>query len=76
MNRDEVLTAYERQVRIGQGERDGRVVREAGEDRWNGVFWSDLDEATAVDASSESRPILLRLGFEPLGTTTPYAYTP
>lgn len=29
-----------------------------------------------VDASSDSRPILLRLGFVPLTTTTPYSYRP
>ncbi len=29
-----------------------------------------------VDASDDSRPILTRLGFERLGTTTPYNYTP
>ncbi|MEV0970012.1 GNAT family N-acetyltransferase [Microtetraspora glauca] len=29
-----------------------------------------------VDASSQSRPILRRLGFEPLSTTTPYVYQP
>ncbi len=29
-----------------------------------------------VDASSQSRPILERLGFEPLTTTTPYVYEP
>ncbi|MFF5958521.1 GNAT family N-acetyltransferase [Streptomyces luteogriseus] len=29
-----------------------------------------------VDASSQSRPILERLGFVPLTTTTPYAYAP
>ncbi|MFE5813595.1 GNAT family N-acetyltransferase [Streptomyces sp. NPDC056479] len=29
-----------------------------------------------VDAMSTSRPILERLGFEPLTTTTPYVYTP
>ncbi|MET7478366.1 GNAT family N-acetyltransferase [Streptomyces sp. NPDC005648] len=29
-----------------------------------------------VDASSQSRPILERLGFEALTTTTPYTYTP
>ncbi|MFE7444642.1 GNAT family N-acetyltransferase [Streptomyces chartreusis] len=29
-----------------------------------------------VDAMSSSRPILERLGFEPLTTTTPYVYTP
>lgn len=29
-----------------------------------------------VDASSESRPILHRLGFVPLSTTTPYTYRP
>jgi GNAT superfamily N-acetyltransferase len=29
-----------------------------------------------VDASSQSRPILERLGFEPLTTTTPYLYVP
>jgi GNAT superfamily N-acetyltransferase len=29
-----------------------------------------------VDASDDSRPILARLGFERLGTTTPYNYTP
>jgi GNAT superfamily N-acetyltransferase len=29
-----------------------------------------------VDASSQSRPILQRLGFVPLGTTTPYTYQP
>ncbi|MEU6144445.1 GNAT family N-acetyltransferase [Streptomyces sp. NPDC047081] len=29
-----------------------------------------------VDASSQSRPILERLGFQPLTTTTPYTYTP
>jgi GNAT superfamily N-acetyltransferase len=29
-----------------------------------------------VDASSQSRPILDRLGFTPLTTTTPYTYTP
>ncbi|MET9732022.1 GNAT family N-acetyltransferase [Streptomyces sp. NPDC006458] len=29
-----------------------------------------------VDASDQSRPILRRLGFAPLTTTTPYVYTP
>ncbi|MFJ4979313.1 GNAT family N-acetyltransferase [Streptomyces coeruleorubidus] len=29
-----------------------------------------------VDASNQSRPILERLGFTPLTTTTPYVYTP
>jgi GNAT superfamily N-acetyltransferase len=29
-----------------------------------------------VDASSQSRPILERLGFQPLTTTTPYLYVP
>jgi GNAT superfamily N-acetyltransferase len=29
-----------------------------------------------VDASGHSRPILERLGFEPLSTTTPYVYVP
>ncbi|PWI07719.1 GNAT family N-acetyltransferase [Streptomyces sp. NWU339] len=29
-----------------------------------------------VDASGQSRPILERLGFVPLGTTTPYVYVP
>ncbi|WP_316751655.1 GNAT family N-acetyltransferase [Streptomyces herbicida] len=29
-----------------------------------------------VDAVAQSRPILERLGFEPLSTTTPYVYTP
>ncbi|MBB6346874.1 GNAT superfamily N-acetyltransferase [Nonomuraea muscovyensis] len=29
-----------------------------------------------VDASEQSRPILLRLGFAPLSTTTPYLFTP
>ncbi|MCX5555091.1 GNAT family N-acetyltransferase [Streptomyces sp. NBC_00038] len=29
-----------------------------------------------VDASSQSRPVLARLGFQPLTTTTPYEYTP
>ncbi|WP_405623012.1 GNAT family N-acetyltransferase [Streptomyces sp. NBC_00076] len=29
-----------------------------------------------VDASSQSRPILERLGFQPLTTTTPYVYVP
>lgn len=29
-----------------------------------------------VDASSQSRPILQRLGFAPLTTTTPYVYSP
>ncbi|MDQ1042950.1 GNAT family N-acetyltransferase [Streptomyces sp. V4I2] len=29
-----------------------------------------------VDASSQSRPILERLGFAPLSTTTPYVYVP
>ncbi|MER5432459.1 GNAT family N-acetyltransferase [Streptomyces sp. NPDC002588] len=29
-----------------------------------------------VDASDQSRPILERLGFAPLGTTTPYVYRP
>ncbi|MEV0194961.1 GNAT family N-acetyltransferase [Nonomuraea sp. NPDC050691] len=47
MNRDEILAAYERQVRTGQGERVGRVVRKAPDDGWNGIIWSDLDEATA-----------------------------
>jgi GNAT superfamily N-acetyltransferase len=27
-----------------------------------------------VDATSQSRPVLARLGFEPLTTTTPYVY--
>ncbi|NUW37089.1 GNAT family N-acetyltransferase [Nonomuraea sp. SMC257] len=47
MNRDEVLAAYERQVRIRQGERVGRVVRKAAKGGWNGILWSDLDEETA-----------------------------
>ncbi|NUW44382.1 GNAT family N-acetyltransferase [Nonomuraea rhodomycinica] len=47
MNRDEVLAAYERQVRIRRGERVGRVVRKAAEGGWNGILWSDLDEDTA-----------------------------
>ncbi|GAA2298993.1 GNAT family N-acetyltransferase [Nonomuraea roseoviolacea subsp. roseoviolacea] len=47
MNRDEVLAAYERQVRIRQGERVGRVVRKAAKGGWNGILWSDLDEDTA-----------------------------
>ncbi|MFJ4835367.1 GNAT family N-acetyltransferase [Streptomyces sp. NPDC088747] len=29
-----------------------------------------------VDASSQSRPVLARLGFQPLTTTTPYVFTP
>ena len=29
-----------------------------------------------VDASRQSRPVLERLGFEPLTTTTPYVYEP
>jgi hypothetical protein len=29
-----------------------------------------------VDASNESRPILHRLGFVPLSSTTPYIYQP
>ena len=29
-----------------------------------------------VDASDDSRPILERLGFIPVGTTTPYVWTP
>jgi len=29
-----------------------------------------------VDASDDSRPILQRLGFVPVTTTTPYVYTP
>lgn len=29
-----------------------------------------------VDASAQSRPVLERLGFVPLTTTTPYVYTP
>ncbi|MET7459097.1 GNAT family N-acetyltransferase [Nonomuraea sp. NPDC005501] len=47
MNRDEMLAAYDRQVRISQGERAGRVVRKAAEGGWNGILWSDLDEDTA-----------------------------
>ncbi len=29
-----------------------------------------------VDASEDSRPILARLGFEAIATTTPYVWTP
>jgi hypothetical protein len=29
-----------------------------------------------VDASDDSRPILQRLGFVPVTTTTPYVFTP
>jgi GNAT superfamily N-acetyltransferase len=29
-----------------------------------------------VDASSNSAPILRRLGFQPIATTTPYVWTP
>ncbi|MBN6050352.1 GNAT family N-acetyltransferase, partial [Nonomuraea sp. RK-328] len=47
VNRDEVLAAYERQVRSGGGERAGRVIRKAAEGGWNGILWSDLDEDTA-----------------------------
>ncbi|MER6948394.1 GNAT family N-acetyltransferase [Nonomuraea sp. NPDC000554] len=53
MNRDEVLAAFDRQVRAGQGERAGRVVRAAAEGGWNGVLWSDLDESTADAAIAE-----------------------
>ncbi|TDC79707.1 GNAT family N-acetyltransferase [Streptomyces hainanensis] len=56
MDREEVLALFDRQMRRdarpdGPGarvERDGDVVRQVGADHdWNGVLWSDLDEATA-----------------------------
>lgn len=59
MNHEEVLALFDRQLRRdapadGPGtrvERDGDVVRQVGaEHDWNGVLWSDLDQATADGA--------------------------
>lgn len=56
MDNEEVLALFDRQMREtsppdGPGarvERAGRVVRQVGPDPvWNGILWSDLDEASA-----------------------------
>lgn len=61
MKQDEVLAAYDRQMRRdarpdGPGarvERAGRVVRQTGAaDDWNGVLWSDLREAGAAEVEA------------------------
>ncbi|GGO86777.1 GNAT family N-acetyltransferase [Wenjunlia tyrosinilytica] len=63
MDRDTVLAAFDQEMRRdaradGPGariERVGAVVRQVGGERgWNGVVWSDLDEATA-DAAIEAQ---------------------
>lgn len=56
MDREEVLALFDRQLRreakadgpSARVERDGDVVRQVGAAHdWNGVLWSDLDDATA-----------------------------
>ncbi|NJP97619.1 GNAT family N-acetyltransferase [Nonomuraea sp. FMUSA5-5] len=60
MNRDEVLAAFDRELRreavAGEPgavvERDGGVVRQVGpEDGWNGVLWSGLSTGQDADAA-------------------------
>ena len=66
MNRHAVLTAFDEQIRRhprpdtpgGQVEHDREVIRcISGEDGWNGITWSDLDDgnADAVIAAQVSR---------------------
>ncbi|WP_035792283.1 GNAT family N-acetyltransferase [Kitasatospora mediocidica] len=59
MDKDEVLALFDRQMRRearsdspgSRVERDGDVVRQVGADGgWNGVLWSDLDDAGAAAA--------------------------
>lgn len=56
MNREELLAAFDRQLRMGvrpdgagdRVERSGRVIRHISRgDGWTGIAWSDLDPATA-----------------------------
>ncbi|MDJ0344122.1 GNAT family N-acetyltransferase [Streptomyces sp. H10-C2] len=74
MDHGEVLALFDRQMRRGaraepgtRVERDGDVVRQTGADHdWNGVVWSDLDQATAnVAIAAQVRYFAsLGLGFE------------
>ncbi|WKX73672.1 GNAT family N-acetyltransferase [Streptomyces sp. XD-27] len=71
MNRDEVLALFDRQMREGaradgpgaRVERVGGVVRQVGgEHGWEGVLWSDLDEATADAAIADQVRYFTALG--------------
>ncbi|MEV0849738.1 GNAT family N-acetyltransferase [Streptomyces sp. NPDC049954] len=73
MDHAEVLALFDRQLRReaqsdspgARVERDGDVVRQAGaEHDWNGVLWSDLDQATADAAIREQVRYFTALGRE------------
>jgi GNAT superfamily N-acetyltransferase len=68
-----VLALFDRNMREGaqpdgpgtRVERVGRVVRQvAAEHGWNGVVWSDLDEASADKAIAEQIAYYTKLGLE------------
>lgn len=71
MDHGPVLALFDRQMRRGaqadspgaRVEQDGGVVRQVGEEHdWNGVLWSDLDEATADVAVAEQVRYFSALG--------------
>ncbi|MFI0226806.1 GNAT family N-acetyltransferase [Streptomyces lydicus] len=73
MDHEKVLALFDRQMRRdaqpdGPGtrvERDGDVVRQVGADHdWNGVLWSDLDQATADAAITAQVRYFSALGRE------------
>ncbi|MGW3568352.1 GNAT family N-acetyltransferase [Streptomyces sp. NPDC000941] len=74
MNHEAVLSLFDRQMRQdaraddpeGRVERIGDVVRQigAGNDDWNGVVWSDLDEVTADAAITAQVQYFASLGRE------------
>ncbi|MER6047244.1 GNAT family N-acetyltransferase [Streptomyces sp. NPDC056149] len=73
MDHEEVLALFDRQLRRdakadrpgARVERDGNVVRQVGADHdWNGVLWSDLDDATADAAITAQVRYFAALGRE------------
>ncbi|HEU5353216.1 MAG TPA: GNAT family N-acetyltransferase [Actinocrinis sp.] len=73
MDQEEVLALFDRQLRrdtkadgpSSRVERDGDVVRHVGADHdWNGVLWSDLDDATADAAIAAQVRYFTALGRE------------
>ncbi|RFU85945.1 GNAT family N-acetyltransferase [Streptomyces triticagri] len=73
MDHDDVLALFDRQLRrdvradsvSARVERDGAVVRQVGEPHdWNGVLWSDVDEASADRVIAEQVRYFGALGRE------------